>query len=293
MEPLKVDLTDHLVELIRRTSTELPNDVNKALKEAMKKENPDSPAYNVLETILKNVEIAKTNSTPICQDTGTPNFYVYLPFGYSLNAIEAQIKEALRIATKKSYLRPNAVDPLTGKNSGDNTGIDFPTIHFIEWDQNSIKIDLLLKGGGSENVSAQFKLPDKSINAGRDLKGVRNAVLTAIYQAQGKGCAPGVIGVGIGGDRATSHIMAKKQLFRKLDDSNPNPELNNLEKKLLEEANKLEIGPMGFGGKTTVLGVKVGVLHRLPACYFVSVAYMCWACRRHSMIWQNGEVYYD
>ena len=156
-------------------------------------------------------------------------------------------------------------------------------MHFHEWAKDTLHVDLLLKGGGCENVSDQYKLPDARLHAGRDLEGVRRVVLDAVYQAQGKGCAPGVLGVAIGGDRGSSYLKSKQQLLRPLDDANPNEELAALEEQLYKEANELGIGPMGFGGQTTVLGVKVGTQHRLPASYFVSIAYMCWACRRRTL----------
>ena len=156
-------------------------------------------------------------------------------------------------------------------------------MHFHEWEEDYLHVDLLLKGGGCENSSAQYKLPDARLKAGRDLDGVRKVVLDSVYQAQGKGCAPGVLGVAVGGDRGSSYIKSKQQLLRPLDDSNPDESLAGLEEQLYQEANELGIGPMGFGGKTTVLGVKVGAQHRLPASYFVSIAYMCWANRRASM----------
>lgn len=284
MKNLKeLDLTDAFVELVRRAATDLPADMEKALQEAKAQEEQGSAAEGALETILQNVSLAREHSTPICQDTGTPIFEIYYPVGVSTRSLAEQIRLAVAEATDQAYLRPNAVDSLTGKNSGDNTGEDFPTIHFHEWGENAIHVDLLLKGGGCENVSAQYKLPDGGLHAGRDLDGVRRVVLDAVYQAQGKGCAPGVLGVAIGGDRGSSYIKSKQQLLRPLDDANPNEELAAFEGQLYEEANELGIGPMGFGGQTTVLGVKVGTQHRLPASYFVSIAYMCWANRRASM----------
>lgn len=286
------DLTEAFVELIRRAATELPADMERALRKARDEEEPGSPAQGALDTILKNVELSRARSTPICQDTGTPIFTIHYPLGVSTRALAEQIRRACAIATEKSYLRPNAVDSLTGENSGDNTGVDFPTMHFEEWDEEGIKVDLILKGGGCENVSTQYKLPDSELGAGRDLEGVRRVVLDAVHKAQGLGCAPGVLGVAIGGDRGTSYIKSKQLLLRPLDDSNERPELAELEQRLLEETNQLGIGPMGFGGKTTVLGVKVGTLHRLPASYFVSVAYMCWANRRASMRVIGEEITY-
>lgn len=297
MEKIKQpDLTDAFTELIRRAATDLPADMEKALADAKTREDEGSAAQSTLETILNNVKLARQNATPICQDTGTPIFEVHYPLGVSTRVLAEQIRKAAATATEKAYLRPNAVDSLTGKNSGDNTGIDFPTIHFHEWEEEFIQVDLLLKGGGCENVSTQYKLPDGGLKAGRDLEGVRRVVLDAVHQAQGKGCAPAVLGVAVGGDRGSSYIKSKEQLLRKLDDKNEDPQLAALEERLYEESNELGIGPMGFGGKTSVLGVKVGVQHRLPASYFVSVAYMCWANRRARMTIQldgdQVEVHY-
>jgi len=291
-KPLQLDLVDALLELVRKAATVLPEDMVQALERGRAQEEPGSAAEQALAAILKNVAMAREKSTPICQDTGTPIFEVHHPFGVSTRMLTQQIHEAVAQATAKAYLRPNAVDSLTGKNSGNNLGIDFPTIHFHEWDEDRIFITLQLKGGGSENVSTQYKLPDARLGAGRDLEGVRRVVLDAVLQAQGKGCAPGVLGVAIGGDRGTGYIVAKKQLLRKIDDMNLNPDLAALEARILEEANELGIGPMGFGGKTTVLGVKIGVAHRLPASFFVSIAYMCWANRRAEMnvSLQDGQV---
>lgn len=286
------ELVEPFVELIRRAATDLPADVEMALRVAHGQEEPGSAASGALEAILQNVDLARKRSTPICQDTGVPIFYVYYPQGMSPRALGAQIEQAVVEATRRAYLRPNAVDPLTGRNSGNNLGRGFPSFHFEEWEEEFLRVDLLLKGGGSENVSAQYKLPYGPLKAGRDLEGVRRVVLDAVCRAQGKGCAPGVLGVAVGADRGTGYIHAKEQLFRPLDDTNPVPELAALEQRLLKEANELSIGPMGFGGKTTLLGVKIGTYHRLPACYFVTVAYMCWACRRARMEVRDGEVVY-
>jgi fumarate hydratase class I len=287
------DLTAQFVELVRLTSTDLRPDVEDALRAARDREEEGSAACGALDTILENVALARKNSTPICQDTGTPIFYIYYPAGWSTLALKKQIHDAVAMATERAYLRPNAVDSLTGRNSGNNLGQDFPSLHFEEWEEDHLKVDLMLKGGGCENVGAQYKLPDTSLMAGRDLHGVRNVVLDAVFQAQGKGCAPAVIGVAVGGDRGASYVKSKEQFFRPLDDENPVPELADLEKKLTEEANELGVGPMGFGGKTTVLGVKIGTLHRLPASYFVTASYMCWADRRRTMVVRGENVTYE
>jgi len=279
-----------VVELLRRASTDLPEDVVAALEKARAREEPSSPAASVMQSILRNVDIAREKSTPLCQDTGTNVFIIHHPVGVSTREMAQEIREAVVIATEKSYLRPNSVDSITGKNSGDNVGPGHPYLHFEEWDRDEIWIRVMLKGGGCENVGAQYSLPDSRLGAGRDLKGVEMAVLDAINQAQGKGCGPGIIGVCVGGDRAASFMTAKEQHFRKLDDVNADATLAALEDRLMDKANRLGIGPMGFGGKTTTLAVKVAAANRLPASFFVSVSYMCWECRRRDLWIRNGEM---
>jgi fumarate hydratase class I len=281
-------MQEQFLELIRRASCELPPDVLDAVRRGRDAERKDSLARSALDDVLKNCALAAATSRPICQDTGTNNWYVHHPRDVSQLEIERAILAATRRATKVGFLRPNAVDSLTGANSGDNTGRGAPSVHCHEWKLKGVAADLLLKGGGCENVSAQVALPSAEIKAGRDLEGVRRAVIDAVFQAQGKGCGPGIIGVGVGGDRTNSMRAAKEQLFRLLGDANPEPLLAALEARLLKECNQLGVGPMGFGGKTTVLGVKIATLHRVPASFFVSTAYMCWACRRASVV-INGD----
>jgi fumarate hydratase class I len=291
---MQPDLTAQILEFVRLTATDLPPDVEKKLRQSRDEEAKGSAAQGALDTIIKNVEMARENSTPICQDTGTPIFYVFYPEGWSTRKIRAQIEEAVIQATEKSYLRPNSVNSLTGKNTGNNSGDEhYPTVHFQEVDGDRLEMELILKGGGCENVSTQYKLPDSGLKAGRDLDGVRKTVLDAVVKAQGKGCAPGILGVAIGGDRGSSYVGAKEALLRQLDDTNPDQPLAELEERITNEANQLDIGPMGFGGKTTVLGTKIKNLHRLPASFFVSVAYMCWAYRRRRMIYDQGKVTYS
>ncbi|HLE30500.1 MAG TPA: fumarate hydratase [Anaerolineales bacterium] len=287
------DLIEPLVELIRRTSTDLPPDVEQALTAACEREAAGSAARGALEAILQNVELSRRNSTPICQDTGTPIFYVRHPAGWSTRRLREQIRAAVAEATQRSYLRPNAVDALTEKNSGNNLGEAFPTIHFEEIEGDELIVDLMLKGGGCENVGAQYALPNSTLGAGRDLGGVRKVALDAVHKAQGQGCAPGILGVAIGGDRGAAYYASKETLFRKLEDTHPDPQLAALETRLTEEANQLGIGPMGFGGQTTVLGVKMASMHRLPASFFVTVSYMCWAHRRRRMVVRDDAVIYD
>ena len=291
---MQPDLTNHILELVRLTSTDLPWDVEKKLRASRDQEDEGSAAQGALDTILKNVDMARENSTPICHDTGTPIFYVSFPEGWSTRKLSSQIKEAVIQATNKAYLRPNSVNTVTGKNTGDNSGDDhYPSIHFQEVEGDQLTVDLILKGGGCENVSTQYKLPDVSLSATRDLDGVRKVALDAVTKAQGKGCAPGALGIAIGGDRGSSYAASKEALLRQLDDENPDPSLADLEDKITQQANTLDIGPMGFHGKTTVLGTKVKNLHRLPASYFVSISYMCWAFRRRRMVYQNKEAQYQ
>jgi fumarate hydratase class I len=288
------DLFPDILELIRLTSTDLPPDVEAALRQARAREQPGSAAIGALDSILENVGLARRKSSPICQDTGTPLFYVRHPAGWSTRALRDQIRGAVAEATKKAYLRPNAVDSLNGRNSGNNLGdAAFPTIHFEEIEGEALTIELILKGGGCENVGAQVSLPDSRLGAGRELEGVRRAALDAVHQAQGQGCAPGVLGIAIGGDRGSSFAASKEVLLRPLGDTNPERPLEVLETRLLEEANQLGIGPMGFGGNTTLLDVKATSLHRLPASFFVSISYMCWAYRRRRMVVRGDDVRYE
>ncbi len=288
------DYTNDIVELIRRTSSDLPADVERQLRSAVEKEEPGSAARGALETILKNVELSRKNSSPICQDTGTPIFNVKHPAGMSTRVLKKQIRTALAEATRKSFMRPNAVDAVYDKNTGNNLGgDDFPYIHFEEIEEDVLSIELMLKGGGCENVGSQYSLPDSRIGAGRDLAGVRKVVLDAVHKAQGQGCAPGILGVSIGGDRGTGYIKSKEVLLDTIGTRNQDPKLAELEDRLTGEANQLGIGPMGFGGKTTVIDTKIIGLSRLPASYFVTISYMCWAYRRRKMTVKNSKVIYD
>lgn len=276
-------LADSLLELIRRTSAEIPDDVHQAILGSLENEKKGTIAANAMQLIEQNIGLAKSKSQPICQDTGSILFYVDCPIGFDQLAFEETAREAVKLATKKGFLRQNSVDSITGKNDGTNVGPGSPTVHFHPHRENTVTVRLVLKGGGCENVGAQYSLPNEKLKANRDLDGCRKAVLDAVLQAQGKGCGPGILGICIGGDRATGYEFSKQQLLRRLDDQNPHPDLDRFERDIVDTANKLGIGPMGFGGKATLLGAKVGVLNRLPASYFVSISYMCWAYRRQGV----------
>ena len=276
-------LEESLVELITQTSTNLPPDVREALGIAIGGETPNTQSAQALSIIATNIDMAAQDEGPICQDTGMPTFVVHTPVGVNQIALKKAIRAAVAEATKRGKLRPNSVDSLTGTNSGNNLGEDTPVIHFEQWDQDEIEVKLILKGGGCENKNAQYSLPcelDHLGKAGRDLEGVRKCILHAIWQAQGQGCAPGAVGVCIGSDRAHGYDLAKNQLFRTIQDVNPVPELAKLESEIMDEANRIGVGAMGFGGKVSLIGCKIAAANRLPASFFVSVAYDCWAYRR-------------
>lgn len=274
---------ESMYKLIVETSTKLPKDVRRAIKAAKARENAGTRAAMSLATITNNITMADEQVSPICQDTGLPTFKIKTPVGANQIEMKKAIYAAIAQATKAGKLRPNSVDSLTGDNSGDNLGAGTPVIKFEQWEKDYIDARLILKGGGCENKNIQYSLPcelEGLGRAGRDLDGIRKCIMHSVYQAQGQGCSAGFIGVGIGGDRTSGYELAKDQLFRSVDDENPIEELKQLEDYIMENANKLGIGTMGFGGETTLLGCKVGVINRIPASFFVSVAYNCWAYRR-------------
>ena len=274
-------MREKIVNLLKGCATDLPSDVESALKASCKKER--GIGREALETVLENVKLARTLKLPMCQDTGTPIFYVSTPPKTNRENIRREIVGAVREATKEIPLRPNAIDPVSGRNTRDNVGENTPSIHFSEWDRDKIRIELMLKGGGSENLTQLYRLPDQGLNANRDLEGVTRCVLDAVHKAQGKGCPPYVIGVGIGGLTDTAISLSKRQLMRKIGEPSRDKELARFERTLMKKINSLGIGPMGFGGKTTALSVNAAKQHRHPASYFVAVSFMCWACRRRSI----------
>ncbi len=278
------NLKANLLELVRRTSAELPDDVVRAVQRGAGREQAGSSGAYAMNIIVKNIDLARLKSAPLCQDTGSILFFVTCPVGFDQLGFEKAACAAVAEATAKGYLRQNSVDSVTGKNTGNNLGPGSPSLHFHQHRGKRLEVRLVLKGGGCENVGAQYSLPDTRLGANRDLDGVRKAILDAVLQAQGKGCSPGILGVCIGGDRATGYLHSKEQLLRVLDDVNPDPALAALERDIVQSANKLGIGPMGFGGATTLLGCKIGARNRLPASFFVSISYMCWAYRRQGFV---------
>jgi fumarate hydratase, class I len=292
-----LDLKMPVLELIRRTSSRLPQDVIDALVRGRDAEEEGTRAFNTLNDMVKNILLADGHVTPLCQDTGTVIFWVKHPYGLSQRAAKKQIREAVVEATKRVWLRPNCVESLNGKNTGNNLDPfheGHPIMHFEEWDKPEIEIAVMLKGGGCENVGAQYRLPDVTIGAGRDIAGVRKAIIDAVVKAQGQGCSPGILGVAIGGDRVSGYEVSKELVLRKLGTANPDPKMDAFEKEITKDLNTLGIGPMGYGGNTTVLGVHLGEMYRHPASFFVSISYMCWSSRRRvMMIDAKGRVSFD
>jgi fumarate hydratase class I len=292
-----LDLTQPVMELLRRTTSRLPQDVIEALVKGRDAEEAGSRSFNTLNDMVRNIILADGQVTPLCQDTGTVIFWVRHPFGLSQRLAKQQIRAAVVEATKQSWLRPNCVASLSGKNPGNNMdpfGEGHPVVHFEEWDRPELEVAIMLKGGGCENVGAQYRLPDAAIGAGRDLKGVRKCIIDAVVKAQGQGCSPGILGVAIGGDRVTGYEKSKEVILRKLGTANHDPAMDAFEKEITADLNTLGIGPMGYGGNTTVLGVHVEEMFRHPASFYVSISYMCWSSRRRVMtIGATGEVSFD
>ena len=278
---------ESMLELITQTSTNLPPDVRAAMGLALEKETPNTQSSQALNIIAENIDMAADDEGPICQDTGMPTFEIKTPIGANQIVMKREIEQAVVEATRRGKLRPNSVDSLTGTNTGTNLGPGTPIIHFEQWERPEVEVRLILKGGGCENKNIQYSLPatlDHLGRADRTLEGVKKAILHAVWQAQGQGCSPGAIGVCIGSDRTAGYHHAKLQLFRTLDDTNPDPTLATLEAEIMEEANRLGVGAMGFGGQASLIGCKITAANRLPASFFVSVAYDCWAFRRLGMM---------
>jgi fumarate hydratase class I len=278
-------LVDGIIELYRKVATSLPPDVESALQRAYSREDEGSNSRNSLGAILDNIKMARKSLVPLCRDTGIPIFFVHVPAGLSQGEVRESIMEATRIATSRVPLKPNAVDIVTGQNSGDNTGTGFPVIYLEETTKDTLVIDLMLKGSGCENIGLTYQLPEESLSAERDLEGVRRCIIDTIYKAQGKACPPYTVGVGIGASKDQVAVLAKKQLLRKLTDKNSIEPVDTLEKRALADLNTLSIGTLGYGSKTTALGVKIGTNHRHPASYFVEVSISCWANRRGTLLW--------
>jgi fumarate hydratase class I len=284
-------LEESLGLLIEQTSTLLPPDVRRALGDAVRSETPGSRASLALSAIASNVDLACDRGGPLCHDTGLPSFEVRLPPGMHQLPIAEAVHRAVAAATRRGVLPAHAKSPVTRATSHDNVGAGTPLVSFEEWQGQDIEVRLLLRGGGSENASAQYSLPCELPVVGRaerDLEGVRKCVLHAVHAAQGRACGLGILGVAVGGDRSSGHRLARQQLLRPLDDVSSDPLLARLEAEIVSEANRLGIGAMGLGGRVTALGCKIAAYDRPASSYFVTVAYGCWALRRFGVTLDVG-----
>ncbi|MFN3479152.1 MAG: fumarate hydratase [Thermodesulfovibrionales bacterium] len=275
-------LRDGIVELYRKALSTVPTDVEEALKKARNDER-DPEARDFVSSIIDGIRSMRQQSMPLCVDMGIPTFVVKSPRGLSQTEIAKTIGEATAIATEKIPIKPCAVDIISEEVSASNTGQGFPIIYFEESPNDTLRIDLLLKGADCEVLGRTYLLPDEETGAERDLEGVKKVVLDAIKRSEGKGCMPFVIGVGIGGSKDQVSVLSKMQLFRKLGDRNEIPAIAMLEEETLVEANNLGLSWMK--GNSSILGIKIGVNHRHISSYLVDVSFSCWATRRVRLIW--------
>lgn len=274
------DIEKKLVEAIRKAETELPADVVTVLKEAYKREENGSVARSQFDAILKNIEVAKAEGLPLCQDTGTQTFFVEVGTDFKdIKLLKPAIINAVRRATDEVPLRPNTVEPFTGSNPNDNTGRFIPHITWELVEGQEVIINILPKGGGGENMSALGML-----KPAQGIEGAKQFIINHVIQSGGKPCPPTVLGIGIGGGADLSLKLAKKSLLRKLGERHSDAEIAKLEEELIKAINSTGIGPMGLGGKTTVLDVHIEWAHRHPASFPVGIVTQCWADRRAQLI---------
>ncbi|MCE9614200.1 MAG: fumarate hydratase [Lentisphaerae bacterium] len=274
----------NLFALIRRTSTDLPADVEQALRRALREEEQDSHAAWALETILDSVRLAREKDIPLCEDTGTLIFYYSVPVGFDTNALAARTQSVVARATRLGYLRQNTLDAVSGAPFVTNVAQSSPVMHFQQGARKTVDVRLVMKSAASENEGRQYVLPDMELEADRSLGGVRRCILDALWRAQGNASGPGVIGVCVGGDRATGYAQSKLQYLRRVGARSPVKALARLEDQVLKDARKLGIGPLGLGGRSTLLGACVDALSRLPSSYFVTVSFMGWMFRRRGAL---------
>ncbi|MBU1158232.1 MAG: fumarate hydratase [Candidatus Thermoplasmatota archaeon] len=279
----EADIQNAVVELLRKTVVRLPSDVEQALNKAYETETDEVPRMQ-LKAILDNIDLAKKGNTPMCQDTGVTIFYVTLPKECKVD-VEKGIIEGVRRATKEVPLRPNAVHPITRKNPGDNVGDRMPYINWKVGDKDYIEITVMTKGAGSENMSALAMLTPSA-----GLKGIKEFAISTLLRAGSNPCPPTIIGMGIGGSSDICMKLAKEALLRPLDQRHADPEIAKLETELYEAINMLGIGPMGLGGKTTMLGLNIEYAYCHTASLPVAINVQCWAGRRGNVrIYPDGK----
>jgi len=280
MREIHVELISKTVErLCIESNYYLPQDVKKALQSALEKE--ESPlAKEIIEDIIKNQEIARTNNVPICQDTGLA--VIFLELGQEVRLTGGDLNEAIdegvRRGYKNGYLRKSAVDDpfMVRKNTGDNTPA---IIHTKIVPGDKVKLILAPKGGGSENMSALAMLKPSD-----GVKGIKQFVLDTVDKAGSNPCPPIIVGIGVGGTIEKTTLIAKQALLRTVGEHNSNPDIAKLEEELLEEINKLGIGPQGFGGRTTALAVHIETFPAHIASMPVAINIQCHVARHQEAI---------
>jgi len=287
-------LREGIVELYKKVASSIPSDVEEALKRAYGAETDPGVRESMNQT-LKHISASRAALRPLCLDTGIPFFFVWVPRGLSQLQVREDIIEATRIATKKIPLSPNAVDMISGLNTGDNIGLYFPLIHIEETEKNSLTIDLMLQGSECENLGSQYKLPaafpdsgaDKSGKsvAARDFDGIKRCVLDAVAKAKGMGCPPYMLGVAVGGARDQVAYLSRRQLCGRINTANPDERLAALETEIIKEVNEFGRTAEGLMRNVTLFGARVAVAHRHPQTCFVDVAFSCWANRKARLIW--------
>ncbi|MEM7165643.1 MAG: fumarate hydratase [Planctomycetota bacterium] len=270
-----------LLELIRRASCELTQDVLTAISKAAKAEDAQSSAAAALDLVWESVAIAKKTGAPLLADPVIPHFYVTTPPQFDALAFRKAAEEAIAAATKAGYLQPELEDLVSGRGAKSNVGEGSPFLHFHAEERKNVEVRVVLDTGVAHGPGAHYTLPDEAIGAARDLNGVRRAALHALVRAHGSGIGPGVLAIGIGGDRASGHALAHQQFLRPLGEKSRVKALAQLEARILEDANSLGIGPMGFGGKNVLLGVKIASQLSSISHAHVSICYLGWAMRRH------------
>lgn len=283
--PSKFEFQNTAIGMLNRAATTLPDDVVDALEISKKKEKTKIARLQ-FDCMLKNLGMAKKLGAPICQDTGTFTFFIELGSELELDFdVRQALSEAIKQATRVIPLRPNLVDPLTRKNTGTNTGEGQPALHLEPMRGKRLRIDLLVKGAGAENCSRLFMLKPA---AGEEA--IKRAVLLTVGEAGGQPCPPTIVGVGVGGSAEAACLLAKKALLRPLGSKNPDKKLARMERELTDDANGLGIGPMGLGGRTTVLGVHIAKAACHTASLPVAVNLQCWAARRASARLVDGKL---
>ena len=264
-------IEDTIYQLYKQAAIVLGDDVKSALEDALKREDSDLGKLNI-EAILKNIELAEEKSIPMCQDTGLPIIFVKLGKVHVENLYEG-IKKGVARATSEVPLRPNVVDPITRKNSG-NVGDKVPIVDIELIDEDYVEFTIMPKGFGSENNNGlKMALPAEGI------EGVKDFVVETALKAGGKPCPPIVVGVGIGGSSDMALKLGKKALLGKVGERNPDPTIAEMELECLERINKDGKGPMGLGGRTTALDVKILKMDTHTAGLPIGVVIQCWADR--------------